>query len=261
MKKICGKILHALATSLSYLFNFLINILNAMVTICEGISQFILLIGCSAMFALPLFFIAIPPQLFTILLILAIVPFLGKRFISLLRYGNFTLIEWMYDKADTLISGKKVGYDNISDYANKYKQDQERKRRRREEAQRQRQQEEINKQFEEFFRGFRFYDFSDESFRGFTGNQGSFNQGYGNNYGPNDLGFKEKYEKSCDTLGVDYKADQYQIKLAYRKLAKKYHPDISDDPHATEKFQEINKAYEYLSSDNIKKYQDLYKNV
>lgn len=254
MKKIFGKFIHGLASILNSIFNFLINILNAIVTVFEGLSQVIMLIGCSVIFALPLFFIAIPPELFTVFLIIAVVPFLGKSFISLLRYGNYTLIEWMYDKADSLISGEKKGFDNLSDYAKKYRLDQERERRRRAEEERQRRQEEMNQRFEEFFQGFNFsgFDFDERNFNG------GYNTGYYQNGGfVNDLGFKEKYQKACDTLGVAYTSDQYEIKLAYRKLAKKYHPDISTDPDATEKFQKINDAYEFLSLDNINKYKNM----
>ncbi len=50
-----------------------------------------------------------------------------------------------------------------------------------------------------------------------------------------------------DTLGVGKDASPEEIKSAYRKLAKKYHPDISKEPDAAEKFKEINEAYEVLS--------------
>ena len=75
----------------------------------------------------------------------------------------------------------------------------------------------------------------------------------------NDLGFKEKYEKACSVLGVDYQTDIYEVKLNYRKLAKKYHPDVNKDPGATEKFQEVNDAYEFLTEENINKYKTNYR--
>ncbi len=51
-----------------------------------------------------------------------------------------------------------------------------------------------------------------------------------------------------EILGVDKSADENQIKKAYWKLAKKYHPDVNpDDKEAEEKFKEANEAYQVLS--------------
>lgn len=53
---------------------------------------------------------------------------------------------------------------------------------------------------------------------------------------------KDYYE----VLGVDRSASEADIKKAYRKLAKKYHPDMNKEEGAAEKFKEVNEAYEVL---------------
>ncbi|MDR7421947.1 MAG: molecular chaperone DnaJ [Armatimonadota bacterium] len=51
-----------------------------------------------------------------------------------------------------------------------------------------------------------------------------------------------------EVLGVDRRATQEEIKQAFRRLAREAHPDVRrDDPHATERFKEINEAYQVLS--------------
>jgi curved DNA-binding protein len=55
-----------------------------------------------------------------------------------------------------------------------------------------------------------------------------------------------KYKDYYAALGVDRKADADEIKKAYRKLARKYHPDVSKEKDANEKFQEVSEAYETL---------------
>ena len=61
-----------------------------------------------------------------------------------------------------------------------------------------------------------------------------------------------------EVLGVSKGASADEIKKAYRKLAKKYHPDVNKAKDAEEKFKEINEAYEVLSDDQKKQIYDNY---
>ena len=61
-----------------------------------------------------------------------------------------------------------------------------------------------------------------------------------------------------ETLEVNENASADEIKKAYRKLARKYHPDVNKDPKAEEKFKEINAAYEVLSDPQKKQQYDQY---
>lgn len=60
------------------------------------------------------------------------------------------------------------------------------------------------------------------------------------------------------TLGVPKSATGKDIKAAYRKLARQYHPDVNKQPGATEKFKEISAAYEVLSDDKKRAMYDRY---
>jgi molecular chaperone DnaJ len=59
-------------------------------------------------------------------------------------------------------------------------------------------------------------------------------------------------------LGVPDTATQDEIKKAYRKLARKLHPDVNSDPKEQERFKEITNAYEVLSDENKRREYDSY---
>ena len=55
-----------------------------------------------------------------------------------------------------------------------------------------------------------------------------------------------EYTDYYEVMGVARDATQDDIRRAYRKLARKHHPDVSDDPAAEERFKEVGEAYEVL---------------
>ncbi len=65
---------------------------------------------------------------------------------------------------------------------------------------------------------------------------------------------KDYYE----ILEVPRNASEEEIKRAYRRLARKYHPDLNKDPSAQEKFKEINEAYQVLSDPEKRRLYDMY---
>jgi molecular chaperone DnaJ len=61
-----------------------------------------------------------------------------------------------------------------------------------------------------------------------------------------------------ELLGVSRSADKEEIKRSFRRLARKYHPDVNSDPGAEDTFKEINRAYEVLSEPEMRDRYDRY---
>jgi len=64
-----------------------------------------------------------------------------------------------------------------------------------------------------------------------------------------------------ETLGVERSASDADIKKAYRRLAQRWHPDVSQEPEAALKFKEINEAYQVLSDPERRQRYDLFGTV
>ena len=64
-----------------------------------------------------------------------------------------------------------------------------------------------------------------------------------------------------DILGVSKNASESDIKSAFRKLSKKYHPDINKEAGAEDKFKEINEAYSVLSDKEKRQMYDTFGTV
>ncbi len=255
-KKIIGNILKGIASLLSFVFNVFIVILEIIVSLTISIRTSILgLLGMGGCLLILMFFgplgllLLLTPKIMIPALFLIIVPILGTKFISYLKYIRYTMTEYLFDRADYLIDGKINEFKSFSEYKNKYKRMEEE----RINKERQKRQEEEQKRWEERFRQWnQQQQYSGNYYQGRSGGYGG-QQSYANPTGE----FKSKYKESCDILGVGYDTDIYEVKLAYRKKAKEYHPDINQAENATEMFQKINDAYEFLSESNIERYKSM----
>jgi len=257
IKKAAGKIIYSLGQLLSFIFDIFISLVEFVVGLVVGIARgFIAIISMGG--CLLLFFIFSPfglialfnPITILIILFFIIFPILGKKFISLLKYGKYIITEYLFDLGSYLMDGKGK-YRSFTEYGHKYQRmEEERIRKEREERQRKQQNE-----WEERFRQW-------QNYQNQQGQQYWNGQRNGNYYNQSTYAnpmteFKSKYEKSCNVLGLPFDSDKYQVKLAFRKKAKEYHPDINHAPDATRRFQEINDAYEFLSDENIERYKGM----
>lgn len=266
LRKIAGKVLYGIAKFISVVLGILITITETIVTFVVSIARgFVVLIGMGGclflfLFAGPLgIALLLNPIVLLSILFFVIFPILGTKFVSYLKYIRYTITEYLFDRASYLIDGVSYQFQSFDEYGDKYKRMEEEKRRKEQERRRAQQQ----REWEERFRQWYEYQNSQRGSGGYGG-QGGYNwygqnTGYGNQqtYTNPTTEFKRKYEESCDLLGVGYDADKYQIKLAYRKKAKEYHPDLNKSPDATKIFQQINEAYEFLSDGNIERYQNM----
>ena len=265
MKSILGNFYKGVGKFFEILTDGIIYLLNLIVTLIDNVKK---LLGIFSMFFIILLFnpfllyaLLSDSRVMSLLVILFIVPLLGRGLINYLKYLQFMLTEFFYDRADYYLLGKD-SRGSLGDYGKEYtrrKWEQEKRESEERARQQQRMWEEMFRQYyEQMGRGgYTTYG------RGTTHERGPYGDPFGNQgnvYNPTG-DFIKKYEESCRILGLHPTTDKYEIKLAYRKLAKQYHPDVNKAPDATEKFQELNEANEFLSDSNIQRYEQLKKQV
>ena len=261
MKKLFGKFILGLSKVLDVILGAIVTGLSYIVNLLSSISVFLVLIGIAFLtlgsFLLPLvlIFLLSNPVFWLIIFVFFIVPFLGKKFISFLRYINYSLCEYLNDYGNFLLGNNK-GYSSFKEYKRKYERDQEEQYEREREERQRREQEEWERRFNAFNEYFSNQGGYYGGYQGYQGYQGYY-QNAGASYDPYS-DFKNKFENACRVLEFNtFDIDYYQVKLQYRKLAKKYHPDLNRDTDTTEKFQEINSAFEFLTEENIKRYNQM----
>lgn len=258
MNKFYGNFFKYVGTAIDYVLEFFIGLFSLLTELTRSFRSLLLSVlffgGCL------FFFIFLIPMSFSsrrgtpwgsIVLLILIFPVIGSFAVSRLKYLQYMATEYFYERADYYLLGKDVTYETMGDYGKRYERKIEAERRRQQEERARMEEEMFRRQFEAFFNQGNFGGYNQGSYGDFGGN----NQG---SYGSYDGGFKEKYEAAVHRLGVDVNADKYEIRLAYKKLAKKYHPDLNPEEDTTKIFQEINAANDFLNDENIARYKSMY---
>lgn len=247
VRKLLGHLISGIAKAHAFILDGLVYIIETGVLMAKsfikGCAILLGMGGCLAVFLLlgPVggWLISHPAALAAVLFIL-VFPILGAASVSFLKYFKAVSTNYLSNLAHYLKDQDNVRYRSYRYYKEAYRQAEEaaarRERARREQEQREWEQ--------------RFWHWQQQ------GGGGHWQQGERATANPY-VDFKSKYEKSCAILDVPVTADQYKIKLAYRRKAKAFHPDVNKDPDATRQFQAISEAYEFLNEDNIRRYQTM----
>lgn len=205
--------------------------------------------GCLLVFFLiPVLWVFIlSPTTLVIILVFVVFPLLSKLLVSKIDYLKYITTEYLFDKSSYYVNGVYPRFESFQGYKDQYRK-MENERIRQEQERQRAEQEKI---WEERFRQYTEYANTQ-----WNQGQGGF-AGSGSYVDPSSS-FKDEYERNCDVLGVGYRANKEEIKIAYRKMAKVYHPDLNKDANAEDMFKKVNSAYEFLSDGNIERYKSMF---
>jgi len=250
IKRILGKIVYGIAVANRFVLNGLVYLIESGILLAKSFLKgcFVLLSLFGCVFLLLLIplggWLLSNPLVLVILILIVAFPILGAVMMGRIKDYQEISSRFLFGRAEYLKNpdGKtkrSYQYHKQAYYAEKAEQARREWERR---AQQQR-------MWEERFRRWQ---------GGFGGGAGGPGSGYSSGPSSNPfVDFKSQYEKNCATLGIPVTTEESRIKLAYRKKAKQYHPDVNSAPDATARFQEINQAYEFLNEDNIKRYKGM----
>ncbi len=244
-----------MAKGITFLVNKIKKLFGSLLSSCSSTIFMFFIFSFLLRFIAPFLRLLLRPWIVMIFFAVVVVLFLGSFF----EYWHYVLSGYLYDKSEDFIKGTSKSRV-FSSYGQEYYRQKEAKKeaeRQKKYAEEQAQREERRKQqeeywgkiFEEFFRGFTGGTYTNYGGTGRSGQSGG-------SYNPT-FDFRKKYRESCDALGLSYDTTEEEVKTSYRNLAKKYHPDLNNSPGATTKFQEISNAYDFLSKENIERYQRL----
>lgn len=261
IKILIGKLIYGLAKGLSHFLDGFIYMIETGILLAKSFMK-----GCAVLISMGgcLFFLLMigplgsllfrNPGVLLLAALIMIFPLIGAISIVYLKYFKYITTNYLFHLASYLMNDENVQYRRFQAFKEDFRRAEEEKARR----ERQRRYEQ-QRQWEERFRQWH------QQNAGWG--RGAYQGGYGTGYGGQGSfgqpgvnpyeAFKRKYRESCQILGVSEQADQYRIKLAYRKKAKEFHPDVNKNPEATQQFQKINEAYEFLTEENIQRYQQM----
>lgn len=250
IKKIFGKIVYGLAKANRFILSGLVYLIESGILLAKSFLKgcFVLLSVGGCLFLLLLIplggWLLSNPLVLLVLILVVAFPILGAILLGKLKDYQEVSSRFLFGRAEYYKNPDGHTKRSYSYHKQAYETEQAEQARRAWErrAQQQRMWEERFRQWQGGFGG------------GYGGPGGGYSSGSASNpY----VDFKTQYEKSCATLGTPVTTDESRIKLAYRKKAKQYHPDVNSAPDATAKFQEISEAYEFLNEDNIRRYKGM----